>query len=128
MMFSPQSQFAWDTLKTFFEDPSRRMKDVHVKRITVIEPLQGEPLTIPLRFIKSFEVSSSTTAVLGPPGLTFIRQDLHTILYLAFKGTRGGHYIEGRRYELDMPPQVKQSKRIGWVLRWRMGRCSRSQS
>jgi hypothetical protein len=101
MLFSPQSQYAWDTLKTFFEDPLRRMKDMHIERITLIEPLQGQPLAIPLRFIKSFEVSSSTTAVLGPPCLTFIRQDLHTILYLACKGTRGGRYIEGRRYELD---------------------------
>jgi hypothetical protein len=32
------------------------MKDVHVERITVLEPHRGDPLTIPLRFIDSFEV------------------------------------------------------------------------
>ncbi|KAH6905857.1 hypothetical protein BKA70DRAFT_460301 [Coprinopsis sp. MPI-PUGE-AT-0042] len=82
LFLNPQSRFSWDTLNTFFTARPDMMKDVHVERITVIEPLQGEHLTIPLRFVNSFE-------------------DVHIVIHLACQGTRGSRFIEGRRYELD---------------------------
>ncbi|KAH6893779.1 hypothetical protein BKA70DRAFT_832313 [Coprinopsis sp. MPI-PUGE-AT-0042] len=82
LLLRPQSQFAWDTLNAFFRTRRGLMKDIHIERITVIEPLQGEHLTIPLRFISSFE-------------------DVHMVISLACQGTTSGRYIEAHRYELD---------------------------
>ncbi|KAH6905847.1 hypothetical protein BKA70DRAFT_1291234 [Coprinopsis sp. MPI-PUGE-AT-0042] len=82
LITKPQSQFDWGALNCFWKNRFRMVKDIHVERITVVEPLQGEHLTIPLRFIDSFE-------------------DVHMVILLASQGTVGSPYIEGRKYEID---------------------------
>lgn len=37
------------------------LKEIHVERIVVLEPLQGDRLSIPLCFAESFEVKALNT-------------------------------------------------------------------
>ncbi|KAH6906739.1 ras guanine nucleotide exchange factor domain-containing protein [Coprinopsis sp. MPI-PUGE-AT-0042] len=76
------SGFSRKRLDEFFQSGPTLLKEMHVERIIVIEPLQGEALFIPLRFAKSFE-------------------DLHRIVQSACEGTEGSRYIEDRQYRLD---------------------------
>ncbi|KAH6905853.1 hypothetical protein BKA70DRAFT_460223 [Coprinopsis sp. MPI-PUGE-AT-0042] len=78
----PHSQFAWEMLNTFFSTRPDMMKDIHIERITVLEPLQGKGLTIPLRFVSSLK-------------------DVHMVIHLACRGTTSSRYIEGHRYDLE---------------------------
>ncbi|KAH6883674.1 hypothetical protein BKA70DRAFT_1575463 [Coprinopsis sp. MPI-PUGE-AT-0042] len=82
LLSKPQSQFAWEMLNTFFSTRRDMMKDIHIERITVLEPLQGKGLTIPLRFISSLK-------------------DLHMVIHLACQGTTSSRYIEGHSYDLE---------------------------
>ncbi|KAH6893764.1 hypothetical protein BKA70DRAFT_1408053 [Coprinopsis sp. MPI-PUGE-AT-0042] len=82
LLSKPQSQFAWHALNTFFAARPDMMKDIHIEQITVLEPLQGKGLIIPLRFISSL-------------------RDVHMVIHLACRGTRSSGYIEGHRYDLE---------------------------
>ncbi|KAH6896300.1 ras guanine nucleotide exchange factor domain-containing protein [Coprinopsis sp. MPI-PUGE-AT-0042] len=76
------SGFSRKRLDEFFQSGPTLLKEMHVERIIVIEPLQGEALFIPLCFAESFE-------------------DLHQIIQSACEGTEGSRYIEARQYQLD---------------------------
>ncbi|KAH6905852.1 hypothetical protein BKA70DRAFT_1430272 [Coprinopsis sp. MPI-PUGE-AT-0042] len=82
LLSKPQSQFAWETLNAFFAARPDMMKDIHIERITVLEPLRGKGLTIPLRFIGSLK-------------------DVHMVIHLACRGTMSSRYIERHRYDLE---------------------------
>ncbi|KAH6896298.1 hypothetical protein BKA70DRAFT_757955 [Coprinopsis sp. MPI-PUGE-AT-0042] len=77
-----KSSFSWKTLNQFFRSGPTWLKEIHVERIIVIEPLQGEALSIPLCFAESFE-------------------DVHRIVQSVCEGTLGSRFIEDRQYQLD---------------------------
>ncbi|KAH6906738.1 ras guanine nucleotide exchange factor domain-containing protein [Coprinopsis sp. MPI-PUGE-AT-0042] len=77
-----RSSFSWKTLNQFFRSGPTWLKEIHVERIIVIEPLQGEALSIPLCFAESFE-------------------DVHRIVQSVCEGTLGSRFIEDRQYQLD---------------------------
>ncbi|KAH6905840.1 hypothetical protein BKA70DRAFT_460036 [Coprinopsis sp. MPI-PUGE-AT-0042] len=64
------------------KDGPQLLREVHVERIFVLEPVEGEHLTIPLRFVNSYE-------------------DVHRVIHLACLGSQSARYIESRSYELD---------------------------
>ncbi|KAH6867202.1 hypothetical protein BKA70DRAFT_1497385 [Coprinopsis sp. MPI-PUGE-AT-0042] len=74
--------FAWKDLQHFFDSGPVLLKEMHVGKIIIIEPLQGDPLSVPIRFVTSFE-------------------DIHHVVQFACQGTVGERYIEGRQYQLD---------------------------
>ncbi|KAH6911865.1 hypothetical protein BKA70DRAFT_865052 [Coprinopsis sp. MPI-PUGE-AT-0042] len=77
-----KANFRWKDLDDLFNSGSTLLKEIHVEKIIVIEPLQGDQLSVPIRFVTSFE-------------------DIHHVVQLACHGTVGEKYIEGRQYQLD---------------------------
>ncbi|KAH6880865.1 hypothetical protein BKA70DRAFT_1206657 [Coprinopsis sp. MPI-PUGE-AT-0042] len=82
LLFEATTRFSWKDLEQFFNSSPVLLKELHVDKIIIIEPLQGDHLGVPVRFVTSFE-------------------DVHHVLQAACQGTIGARYIEGRQYQLD---------------------------
>ncbi|KAH6884334.1 hypothetical protein BKA70DRAFT_1445943 [Coprinopsis sp. MPI-PUGE-AT-0042] len=82
VLFTAKPQVLWGDFEQLLQSAPMLLKDIHVEKITVVEPLQGEHLAIPIRFIKSFE-------------------DVHQVVKFACQGTVGASYIENRHYYLE---------------------------
>ncbi|KAH6911870.1 hypothetical protein BKA70DRAFT_865182 [Coprinopsis sp. MPI-PUGE-AT-0042] len=77
-----KGKFSWRDLDGLLNSGPDLLKEIHVDKIIIIEPLQGDQLSVPIRFVASFE-------------------DIHHIVQFACHGTVGARYIEGRQYQLD---------------------------
>ncbi|KAH6884327.1 hypothetical protein BKA70DRAFT_1468635 [Coprinopsis sp. MPI-PUGE-AT-0042] len=82
LLFRTKTSFSWKDLERFFESGPVLLKGMHIDKIIIIEPLQGDHLGVPIRFVTSFE-------------------DVHQVIQVACQGTVGARYIEGRQYQLD---------------------------
>ena len=79
------------------------VKDIHVERLIIVEPLQGDHLVVPLRFIESFEVGLNLQFLSSLSVLQHLLecQDVHMVISMACQGTKGSAYIEQHHYDLD---------------------------
>ncbi|KAH6884312.1 hypothetical protein BKA70DRAFT_139788 [Coprinopsis sp. MPI-PUGE-AT-0042] len=82
LLLVARSEFRWKDLDALLSSGHTLLEDIHVEKIIIIEPLQGDQLVVPIRFVTSFE-------------------DIHHVVQLACQGTLGAKYIEDRQYELD---------------------------
>ncbi|KAH6880863.1 hypothetical protein BKA70DRAFT_186928 [Coprinopsis sp. MPI-PUGE-AT-0042] len=82
LLFVDKTRFSWKDLEQFFNSGPVLLKEMHVDKIVLIEPLQGDYLSVPIRFVTSFE-------------------DVHHVLQVACQGTVGARYIASRQYQLD---------------------------
>ncbi|KAH6903534.1 hypothetical protein BKA70DRAFT_1301278 [Coprinopsis sp. MPI-PUGE-AT-0042] len=82
VLFTAKNTFSWKDIEQFFTSGPILLKEMHVDKIIIIEPLQGDYLSVPIRFIASFE-------------------DVHQVVQVACQGTVGARFIEARRYQLD---------------------------
>lgn len=57
LIFVAKGKFSWKDLERFFTSGPALLKEIYVQKIVIIEPLQGDRLAIPIRFIASYEVS-----------------------------------------------------------------------
>ncbi|KAH6903509.1 hypothetical protein BKA70DRAFT_1514516 [Coprinopsis sp. MPI-PUGE-AT-0042] len=77
------SKFTMKGLYDFLQSgPVTLLHDIEIEEIVFLEPLQGEPRSIPIRFVESFE-------------------DIHTAVEMACQGTAASHFIERRQYQSD---------------------------
>ncbi|KAH6892827.1 hypothetical protein BKA70DRAFT_1536606 [Coprinopsis sp. MPI-PUGE-AT-0042] len=77
------SSFTMDSLHDFLEaGPIAMLRQILIKEIVVLEPLQGEPRSIPIRFVETFE-------------------DVHLAVTMACQGTAAIRFIVNRQYQLD---------------------------
>ncbi|KAH6905939.1 hypothetical protein BKA70DRAFT_1402363 [Coprinopsis sp. MPI-PUGE-AT-0042] len=81
LLLVARPEFRWNDLDALLNSGHTILKEIHVKKIIIIEPLQGDQLVVPIRFVTSFE-------------------DIHHVVQLACRGTLGAKYIEDRRYQL----------------------------
>ncbi|KAH6907539.1 hypothetical protein BKA70DRAFT_358447 [Coprinopsis sp. MPI-PUGE-AT-0042] len=82
LLLVAKAEFCWEDLDELFISGPTLLKEIHVDKIIIIEPLQGDQLSVPIRFVTSFE-------------------DIHHVVQFACHGTAGAKYIDGRRYQLD---------------------------
>ncbi|KAH6907548.1 hypothetical protein BKA70DRAFT_358555 [Coprinopsis sp. MPI-PUGE-AT-0042] len=82
LILAAKAKFCWKDLDELLNSGSTLLKEIHVDKIIIIEPLQGDQLNVPIRFVKSFE-------------------DIHRVVQFACHGTLGAKYIDSRRYQLD---------------------------
>ncbi|KAH6884338.1 hypothetical protein BKA70DRAFT_1205478 [Coprinopsis sp. MPI-PUGE-AT-0042] len=81
-LFSAKTRVSWKDLELFFKSGPVLLKEMHVDKIVIMEPLQGSHLSVPIRFVSSFE-------------------DVHHIIQFAFQGIDGTRYLEGQQYQLE---------------------------
>ncbi|KAH6867199.1 hypothetical protein BKA70DRAFT_438009 [Coprinopsis sp. MPI-PUGE-AT-0042] len=77
------STFSMENLREFLESgPISMLREIVIEEITFLEPLYGEPRSVPIRFVETFE-------------------DVHMAIGMACQGTAASRFIEQRQYELD---------------------------
>ena len=59
-----KSKFCWKDLDDLLSAAPTLLKRIHIEKIIIVEPLQGDQLTVPIGFIGSFEVSRSRNRTL----------------------------------------------------------------
>ncbi|KAH6915398.1 hypothetical protein BKA70DRAFT_1557682 [Coprinopsis sp. MPI-PUGE-AT-0042] len=82
LLLVTKAKLSWKDLDELFNSGPTLFKEIHVDKVIIVEPLQGDQLNIPIRFITSFE-------------------DIHHVVQLACDGTAGAKYIADRQYQLD---------------------------
>jgi hypothetical protein len=101
LLLLAKSKFCWKDLDDLLDAGSSLLREIHVDKIFIVEPLQGDRLSVPIRFVTSFEVCPTGCHSTTHDFLTQRLQDIHHVVQLACHGTVGAEYIEGRRYQLD---------------------------
>ncbi|KAH6911556.1 hypothetical protein BKA70DRAFT_859685 [Coprinopsis sp. MPI-PUGE-AT-0042] len=82
-LLTTRSTFTMDNLQDFLESgPISMLRQIVIKEMIILEPLQGEPRSIPIRFVDTFE-------------------DVHLAIGMACQGTAASRFIENRQYQLD---------------------------
>ncbi|KAG2008504.1 TKL/TKL-ccin protein kinase [Coprinopsis cinerea AmutBmut pab1-1] len=76
------SHFNPEILFRFLESRTPSPRHLRIDEVLIMEPLAGRPLSVPTRFVSSFE-------------------DLHLVLQQGCRGTLTSRYIECNEYQLD---------------------------
>ncbi|KAH6907543.1 hypothetical protein BKA70DRAFT_1427918 [Coprinopsis sp. MPI-PUGE-AT-0042] len=82
LLLVAKPKFYWKDLDKLFNSGCTLLREIHVEKIIVIKPLQGDELNVPIQFVTSFE-------------------DIHHVIQFACNGTVRAKFIDDQQYQLD---------------------------